>query len=68
MTDLKVCFEGLGLKNVSTYIQSGNVLISATGSNNAKLTSRIEGALSNRNWNTTTKLLSRMEAEANEQS
>lgn len=46
MTDLKVSFETLGLKNVSTYIQSGNVLFSTTGSNNVKLTSQIEGALS----------------------
>lgn len=46
MTDLKVCFEALGLKNVSTYIQSGNVVFSTNRSNNAKLTGQIEGALS----------------------
>ena len=46
MTDLKACFEALGFENVSTYIQSGNVLFSANKSNQAKLTSRIEEALS----------------------
>lgn len=46
MTDLKACFEGLGFENVSTYIQSGNVLFSAAGSDQAKLTKQIEAALS----------------------
>jgi uncharacterized protein (DUF1697 family) len=45
MTALKACFEDLGFKDVRTYIQSGNVLFSATGSN-AKLTKQIEDALS----------------------
>ena len=27
MTDLKACFESLGLADVFTYIQSGNVLL-----------------------------------------
>lgn len=46
MTDLKACFEALGFQNVSTYIQSGNVLFSADESDQAKLTSLIEEALS----------------------
>jgi len=46
MTDLKACFEGLGLKDVRTHIQSGNVLFSTAGSDQAKLTKQIEDALS----------------------
>ena len=46
MTDLKACFEGLGFKEVGTYIQSGNVLFRTVGSDQAKLTKRIEEALS----------------------
>ena len=46
MTDLKACFESLGFKDVRTYIQSGNVLFRAVGSNQASLTKRIETALS----------------------
>jgi|SRR5688572_6597105 len=46
MTALKMCFEELGFKNVGTYIQSGNVLFSAAGSDQAQLTKRIEEALS----------------------
>jgi len=46
MTDLKTSFDALGLENVSTYIQSGNVLFSATGSDQATLTKQIEAALS----------------------
>ena len=45
MTDLKACFEDLGFQDVRTYIQSGNVLFSAAGSN-AKLTKQVEAALS----------------------
>jgi uncharacterized protein (DUF1697 family) len=46
MIDLKVCMEVLGFEDVHTYIQSGNVLFSAAGSDRAKLTKQIEGALS----------------------
>lgn len=46
MTALKTCFEELGLQDVHTYIQSGNVLFSAAGSDQAKLTKQIEEALS----------------------
>lgn len=46
MTNLKACFESLGLKYVSTYIQSGNVLFSTAKSDPARLTKQIETALS----------------------
>ena len=46
MNALKACFESLGFKDVRTYIQSGNVLFRAAGSNQASLTKRIENALS----------------------
>ena len=46
MIDLKACMEVLGFEDVHTYIQSGNVLFSAAGSDRAKLTKQIEGALS----------------------
>ena len=46
MTDLKTCFESLGFKDVRTYIQSGNVLFRAAGSDQANLTKRIENAIS----------------------
>jgi uncharacterized protein (DUF1697 family) len=45
MSALKACFEAQGFTDVSTFIASGNVLFSATGSAPA-LTARIETALS----------------------
>src|ERR1043166_1904609 len=48
MPALKACFEDLGFQNVRTYIQSGNVLFEAPGSDQAKLTKQIEDALSKR--------------------
>lgn len=47
MTDLATCFESLGLENVRTYIQSGNVIFSADKSDSAGLASRLESVLSN---------------------
>lgn len=44
MADLRACFERGGFADVETYIQSGNVLFSATGSS-AALTARIETML-----------------------
>ena len=44
MPALKECFEAEGFENVSTYIQSGNVLFRDTGSA-ATLTTRIEKML-----------------------
>jgi uncharacterized protein (DUF1697 family) len=46
MPALKACFEELGFQNVRTYIQSGNVLFEAAGSDQAKLTKQIEESLS----------------------
>lgn len=46
MTDLKACFEAMGFKNVSTYIQSGNVLFSSDKTDNEALSEKIEQALS----------------------
>jgi uncharacterized protein (DUF1697 family) len=46
MSALKACFEAQGLRDVSTYIQSGNVLFTAGRSNQHVLTSQIEKVLS----------------------
>ena len=46
MPALKGCFEAQGLRGVSTYIQSGNVLFTAGRSNPDALTQQIEKALS----------------------
>jgi uncharacterized protein (DUF1697 family) len=45
MAELRRCFEQAGLKNVSTYIQSGNVLFENPARNPARLASRIESVL-----------------------
>jgi uncharacterized protein (DUF1697 family) len=44
MVDLKACFEAQGLKEVATYIQSGNVVFSA-GAKPADIARRLEAAL-----------------------
>ena len=46
MPVLKACFEAQGLRDVSTYIQSGNVLFTTGRSNQQALTSQIEKVLS----------------------
>lgn len=46
MTDLKASFEKMGFQNVSTYIQSGNVLFSSDKTDNEALSDKIEQALS----------------------
>jgi uncharacterized protein (DUF1697 family) len=46
MADLKSCFEDLVLKDVSTFIQSGNVLFSASIKDSDRLAKRIEQGLS----------------------
>jgi uncharacterized protein (DUF1697 family) len=45
MAELKACFEEHGFRNVSTYIQSGNVLFESGESSSARLTQRIEAML-----------------------
>ena len=46
MADLKACFEALELREVRTYIQSGNVLFITDDPDNARLTGLLEDALS----------------------
>jgi uncharacterized protein (DUF1697 family) len=46
MPALKTCFEAQGLRDVATYIQSGNVLFTADRSDPLVLTRRLEEALS----------------------
>lgn len=48
MTDLKSCFEALGLEDVRTFIQSGNVIFGSPERSVAKLSRAIERALSER--------------------
>src|SRR5438105_8007792 len=45
MAKLKKTFERLKLKNVATYINSGNVVFTGGGSDRARLRSRIEKAI-----------------------
>lgn len=46
MTELRACFEDMGLRNVATDIQSGNVLFETPEKNREHLTSDIEKTLS----------------------
>ena len=46
MISLKGCFEKMGLNDVATYIQSGNVLFSSAEENIDRLTHQVEQALS----------------------
>src|ERR1043166_4486381 len=46
MAELKACLESLGLADVRTYIQSGNVLFASPEADAAKLTKTIEAELS----------------------
>jgi len=45
MPALEACFEENGFENVSTYIQSGNVLFKSADSSSSKLTRRVEEML-----------------------
>ena len=45
MKELSVLLTGLGLEDVTTYIQSGNVVFSAARGNGRKLAASIEGAI-----------------------
>lgn len=45
MADLKACFEKQRFTNVTTYIQSGNVVFAAAEKDRDRLTSSIEAAL-----------------------
>jgi uncharacterized protein (DUF1697 family) len=46
MVDLKACFEKMGLAEVASYIQSGNVLFSTPEKDKTRLINSIEKALS----------------------
>lgn len=46
--DLRLCFEDLGLSNVRTYIQSGNILFRSEESSVKELTAAVEAGLSDR--------------------
>jgi uncharacterized protein (DUF1697 family) len=46
MADLRACFERCGLRNVATYIQSGNVLFEAAETDRGKLVRKLEQASS----------------------
>ena len=46
MQDLAACFEASRVQNVATYIQSGNVLFESAETDQAKLTRKLEQALS----------------------
>ena len=48
MADLKACLENMGFTDVVTYIQSGNVLFRAAEKDKTRLTTKIEGVLSER--------------------
>lgn len=45
MAELRVCFEGAGFTNVSTYINSGNVLFESSETSDAKLVDMCEAAI-----------------------
>ncbi len=45
MAALKACFEGQGFRDVATYLQSGNVVFTASGERAASLAERVEAAL-----------------------
>jgi uncharacterized protein (DUF1697 family) len=46
MADLKAFFEELGYKNVTTYIQSGNIVFESTEDNISELSKKLEYELS----------------------
>ncbi len=45
MADLKSLYESLGLENVQTYVQSGNVVFDSPEKDTAKLTKSIEAQI-----------------------
>lgn len=47
MADLKSCVENIGLQDVSTYINSGNVFFSSSESSEVKLAKKLETAIEN---------------------
>lgn len=45
MSELRACFESLGFIDVTTYINSGNVLFSSVETNEAELVAKCEAAI-----------------------
>ena len=45
MAELRACFEGIGLREVTTVLQSGNVIFEAARATPPALKQKIEGAL-----------------------
>ena len=48
MSELKALYESLGLRNVQTYINSGNVIFKTAGRDLARLGKKIEDAIESR--------------------
>lgn len=48
MSDLKSCFEGMGFKNVVSYINSGNIIFESKQEDTAKLVEMCEAAIEKR--------------------
>jgi len=64
MADLKAAFEEMGLNDVQTYIQSGNVIFNTKHSDKSALISLIENSLSSKfNFQCIVVLLSREELQ-----
>ena len=64
MADLKACLENMGFTDVVTYIQSGNVLFRAAEKDKTRLTTKIEGVLSERfNYKSRMVVVTRKELE-----
>jgi uncharacterized protein (DUF1697 family) len=65
MANLKECFESMGLNNVKTYIQSGNVIFQSDNNNKKELTQKIEIELSAQfNYKSKIVLVTRNQIEA----
>ncbi len=64
MADLKLAFEELGMRDVKTYIQSGNVIFTTQRQDKAQLTDEIEKKLSEKfSYNSIIVLLTKEELE-----
>jgi uncharacterized protein (DUF1697 family) len=47
MVDLKKCFESMGFSDVTTYIQSGNIIFNSDEKDKSKILDKVEKELSN---------------------
>jgi uncharacterized protein (DUF1697 family) len=65
MVDLKACFEKMGFSDVSTFIQSGNVIFRSPETNLTKLTEKVEKTLSKQfSYQSTVVVVSDLELKA----